>query len=251
MAKYMKKMDQDLRGLCDEGSNSLSPLEKKRVEEWKEGKKGYVKIKGRKDVHGNGLEEILKRDIEKMKEEREKIEDVDKMLAEGIARKHFFLLHTNIYARIEESDWYVPAEISMVKFSVREGVVNVIQAFPEAGPIPLGYRRVCMESSAMGHMIPLADEQKDEENVHVKSDYQIMEDIETLLDGTDTVFCMAEMIDQCKGVMRTISTRRSLKNPVKKFLDLPELFYKLVNSSPLGMVVPSRGILETELNRER
>lgn len=49
-----------------------------------------MKIKGRKDVHGNGLEEILKRDIQKMKEEREKIEDVDKMLAEGIARKRFF-----------------------------------------------------------------------------------------------------------------------------------------------------------------
>ena len=97
----------------------------------------------------------------------------------------------------------------------------------------------------------MGNDKKEEENVHVKSDYLILEDIQALLGGTDTVFCMPERLNQCKGVMKTISERRSLENPVKKFMELPELFYQLVNSSQHGMEVPSRGLIERELNSER
>ena len=246
MANNTNDINKELRELelCDEGYGSLSPI-KKKVKQGKEGKRGKL------DSHGRPLEEIQKRDEKKKKEAKDQSDAVATMVAEAITRKHFFLLHTNIFGKIEETGWYVPAEISVVKFSISEGIVKVIQAFPEAGTIPLGYRRLCMETSSMGHKIPFADDKKEEKNVEVKSDYLIIEDIEALLGGTDTVFCMPESIEQSKGVMRTISERRSLLNPIKRFLELPELFYQLVNSSELGKVVPSRGLLETELNRER
>ena len=44
-----------------------------------------------------------------------------------------------------------------------------------------------METSSKYHMIPY--DKKEEEDVQVKSDYLIIEDIEALLAGTDTVVC--------------------------------------------------------------
>ena len=246
MEKYTEEINKELRELefCDEGYSSLSPI-KKKVKQGKEGKRGKL------DSHGRPLEEIQKRDEKKKKEAKDQSDAVATMVAEAITRKNFYLLETNIFMKFDESSLYVPAEISLVKFSIHEGIKAIYQAFPEAGIVPLGYKRLCMETSSRGHKIPLADDKKEEENVRVKSDYLILEDIQALLGGTDTVFCMPERLDQCKGVMKTISERRSLENPVKIFMELPELFYQLVNSSQHGMEVPSRGLIERELNRER
>ena len=103
----------------------------------------------------------------------------------------------------------------------------------------------------MCHKIPLTNQDKEKEKMKVKSDYRVLEELEAHLDGADTVFCMPERMEECEGVLKTICERSSLANPVKKFLNLTELFFKLVNSSQNGIVVPSRGILEGELNSER
>ena len=246
MANNTNDINKELRELelCDEGYGSLSPI-KKKVNQGKEGKRGKL------DSHGNPLEEIQKRDEKKKKEAKDQSEAVATMVAEAITRKPYYLLESNIFTKVDESALYVPAEISLVKFSIHEGIIAVYQAIPEAGIVPLGYRRQCLETSSRGHKIPLGNDKKEEENVRVKSDYLILEDIQALLAGTNTVFCMPERLDQCKGVMKTISERSYLENPVKNFMELPELFYQLVNSSQHGMEVPSRGLIEEELNRER
>ena len=207
MEKYTEEINKELRELelCDEGYRSLSPI-KKKVKQGKEGKRGKL------DCHGRPLEDIQKRDEKKKKEAKDQSDAVATMVAEAITRKHFFLLHTNIFGKIEETGWYVPAEISVVKFSISEGIVKVIQAFPEAGTIPLGYRRLCMETSSRGHMIPY--DKKEEEDVQVKSDYLIIEDIEALLAGTDTVVCgmsSSQMTFESQTRMRSAAILASVR----------------------------------------
>ena len=87
--------------------------------------------------------------------------------------------------------------------------------------------------------------------VETKSDYRILEEIQEYLDGEDSVFVMTDRKEECQGVLTTISSRSSVANPIKKYLQLPELFYMLVNQSQAGIVVPCRAILEQELDSER
>ena len=226
--------------------------------------KNYNGGKGGYDKLQKSLMIIKKRDEERAREVKDKIDavaiSVEKAaLAGTLETKKFNIIETNIFAKIEESGEYIPAEISIAKFSLKEGVVQVYHAFPKAGVIPLGYKRVCMESSNKGHKIPLDDMSAVESNVinnnkvefQQKSDGQIFKDILVHLAKTEEVFCMPEKLAQCEGVFRTISNRSSLEVPVIKFLPLPELLFRLGNSSKEGQMIPSVGVAEGELDSER
>jgi len=269
---WKNKSNQELVGLCDKGWTSLSPKEKKKYEDMKEEaksrdmgtgnqgrerRKGEVRIEGGYDSLGNPLADIKRRDQERAREVRDKVDSVATMVENGslagtLETTTFNIIESNVFVKIEEDKVYVPAEISIAKFSLREGVVEVYQAFPRAGAIPLGYKRECLESSNHGHKIPLedmavmdADVSNNNNNKTVefqpKTDGQIAKDIVAHLAGTDAVL----------GVLHTIINRSSLRMPVIKFLPLPELFYKLANSSKEGEKIPSAGITESELNSER
>ena len=242
----------EIKQLANEGL--LAPqVKKKMFQEWMEEKDENVKvmIAGKYDANGKQLSEVMKKENEKHKEEMEEVEEVAKIVAEGLTRKCFHLLEVNFFTKVDESSTFVPAEISVVKFCIKEGIVSLYHAFPEAGVIPLGAKWECMRNSAKSHQIPLEKFMKEELKVDTKSDYRILEEIEEYLDGEDSVFVMTERKDQCQGVLNTISSRSSVASPVKKYLQLPELFYKLVNQAGMVVVVPYVSILEQELNNER
>ena len=261
MENYFKKEEKgllmamnsmEIQQLANEGR--LAPLVKKKMfQEWMEEKQENVKvmIAGKYDANGKQLSEVMKKENEKHKEEMEEVEEVAKIVAEGLTRKCFHLLEVNFFTKVDESSTFVPAEISLTKFSLKEGIVSLYHAFPEAGVIPLGAKWECIRNSAKSHQIPLEKFMKEELKVDTKSDYRILEEIEEFLDGEDSVFVMPERKDQCQGVLNTISSRSSVASPIKKFLQLPELFYMLVNQSQAGIVVPCRAILEQELDSER
>ena len=100
-------------------------------------------------------------------------------------------------------------------------------------------------------MEPLEIQVEDTVEFRLKSDAQIFKDLSAHLAGTDAVFCMPERLAQCEGVLRTISTSSSLVMPVTRFLPLPELLYRLANSSKEGPMIPSSGVSERELESER
>ena len=136
--------------------------------------------------------------------------------------------------------------------------MKVYQSFTVPGEIPIGYKRLCMESSKDGHKIPL---EIDIEQLNMKtekftefkqrSDLQILQDIVEFLSGDEIVFCMPERTAQCEGVLRTISNRSKLILPKIKILSLPELLFRLSNSSKEGTVLPTSNMAEIELEKER
>jgi len=275
---WKDKSNQELMVLCDQGWQALSPVEKRRFEDMKEEfkkndpgatekerRKGEVRIEGGYDSLGNSLVGIKKRDLERIKEERDKISAIKNMvdraaLAGTLESAQFNIIETNVFVKIPEDKVYVPAEISVAKFSLQEGLIKVYQAFPEAGKIPLGYKRQCMENSNKGHKIPLEKEAMEpmdcqvEDNVEFKQtlDRKILDDISHHLSGADLVFCMPEMMAQCEGILRTIANRCSsyIMSSIM-FVPLPELLFMLANKSQEGLMIPTPGLAERELESER
>jgi len=264
--------------LCDQGWQALSPVEKRRFEEMKEEfkkkdpeanekerRKGEVRIEGGYDSLGNSLVGIKKRDLERIKEEKDKINAIKNLvdraaLAGTLESAQFNIIGTNVFVKIPEDKVFVPAEISIAKFSLHEGLVKVFQAFPEAGKIPLGYKRQCLENSNKGHKIPLEKDIMEpmdcqvEDNVEFKQtpDRKIIADISQHLSGADIVFCMPEMMAQCEGVLSTIANRcSSYVLSSIMLVPLPELLYILANKSQEGIMIPTPGVAERELESER
>lgn len=275
---WKDKSNQELMVLCDQGWQALSPVEKRRFEDMKEEfkkkdpeatekdrRKGEVRIEGGYDSLGNSLVGIKKRDLERIKEEKDKIDAVKNVveraaLAGTLESAQFNIIETNVFVKIPEDKIYVPAEISIAKFSLQEGLIKVYQAFPEAGKIPLGYKRECLENSNKGHKIPLEKEAMEPMNCQVEDnvefnqtlDRKILQDISNHLSGADIVFCMPEMMAQCEGILRTIANRCSsfIMSSIM-FVPLPELLYMLANKSQEGIMIPTPGVAERELESER
>ena len=91
MPAWKNKNNQELMALCDKGWTSLSPIDKRKYEVMKEEansrdsgagtqgrerRKGEVRVEGGYDSLGNPLVEIRRRDLERAREEREKIDSV-------------------------------------------------------------------------------------------------------------------------------------------------------------------------------
>ena len=230
----------------------------------KEPLKGSIRITGRYDCNGKPLEEVLNRDEKSVKEYKEKVKAVGRMVASAVTADtiksaYFYVMETNVFAKIDEEGVFVPAEISVAKFSLLEGLVSVYQAFPSAGVVPLGYKRECIENSNKGHKIPLMKKPmnhlermlEDCVEFDVKEDGDIFNELSKFLSATDTVFCMPDKVAQCEGVLTTMSIRSTLLMPVRRFLDLPQLLFRLVNSTKEGVKIPSLGLFERELESER
>jgi len=272
VAGWKYKSNQELVGLCSKGWKALSPEQKNNFDKRenkantadsnnrrKERKEGGV---GRYDSHGNPLVSIKKRDAERVKMIEDKVKAVSAMVEKAsrsgtIETIEFNILETHVFVKIEEKELYVPAEISIAKFSLQEGVSKVFHAFPEAGPIPLGYKRECMDNIKKVHKIPydkgaIKVHGEDDVECNHSTNTQILKDISEHLTGTEKiVFCMPERLAQCEGVLRTLCDRSSLKMPVDKFLPLPELLFMLANSSKEGNRVPSAGVAEGLLDSEK
>ena len=62
----------------------------------------------------------------------------------------FYLLHTNVFCLTAEGG-VVPAELSLARVSLRQGVEEMYQEFIEPGTLPKGYRADCTENSTATH----------------------------------------------------------------------------------------------------
>ena len=140
---WKDKSNQELMVLCDKGWTELSPEGKRKFEDMKaeyknkdpealekERRKGEVRIAGGYDHLGNPLVDIRRRDQERTNEVRDKIEAVANMveraaLAGTLETAQFNIIETNVFVKIPEDKVFVPAEISIAKFSLREGVMKV------------------------------------------------------------------------------------------------------------------------------
>ena len=124
----------------------------------------------------------------------------------------------------------VPAEMSLVRMSLRYGVEETYHVFIEPGQIPKGYRADCTENSSATHKIPL-------DLALFNSNYQeILEDVlEFLLSLPDSeelppLYCLPKYKRQNQMVLAWLLERAEedlAKEVDFKLYSLPVLLYEL------------------------
>ena len=171
------------------------------------------------DTRGRRLEEVAKRDREVVEEARSKVASAEEIVTKAerngtIEETSFFIMHANIFVRTPEDGFVVPAEIALIKFSIEEGVAEApLQFFPAPGKIPSGYKWSCMETSEVHHKIPLypdtpsTDKTLTGAELVYTDDEDILDGIQSFLEGCGTVFCMPENEEDCRGVLEALTNR--------------------------------------------
>ena len=119
---WKDKSNQELMVLCGQGWEALSPQQRRRFEDMKaeynnkdpearerERLKGEVRIEGGYDTHGNSLVGIKKRDLERIREVKDKIDAVTNMvenaaLSGTLETTKFYVMETNVFVKIDGSD---------------------------------------------------------------------------------------------------------------------------------------------------
>ena len=226
--------------------------------------------KGGFDSMGRSLSKLAKKaEQHKLEIENMKL-DVKNMVDEAIGSHQvedscYYLIHTNVFCITAEGG-VVPAELSLMRISMRNGIEETFHVFLDPGAIPKGYRADCVENAEATHKIPL-------DLVYLDGNYKkILEDIlEFLLtaesDGLPPLFCLPKHNRQNQLVLEWLLTRyrSDLASEVNfRLYSLPVLLYELVrednrsvsksfstfSASSFDSRVPTITIAEAQLDRD-
>ncbi|XP_076274872.1 protein maelstrom homolog isoform X2 [Rhynchophorus ferrugineus] len=117
------------------------------------------------------VDTILKQKKEKDYADQKAKNDIYEVLsvayAKGeLATKEFFVIDINIFCHCETSNRYYPAEISVLKFNIKDGVVeaNLFYSMVDSGPLPAGYKCIAKSHSDMTHLLPVPFEKNAPDN---------------------------------------------------------------------------------------
>ena len=191
---------------------------------------------------------------------------VRKLKVDEIQKKDLFVIQSQIFAKTEEANpQYVPAEISLARFSLSDGIKEVYHAFPRPGPVPLGYKRACLENSAKNHKIPLelvSEEDDDGDTTRYgkySEDEEILEQMMNILNGEHFLFTLPEFEKEITGVLEVLMKRSGRKLSSVNILSLPLLMFELANkpgsegteAQGQECFIPVESVAEREFEKEK
>jgi len=240
------------------------------MRESREAMGGWV-VKGGYDSYGRPLELLVNRTRQEAIQQDNMKNDIKTMVDKALMNQKvedevFYLFHTNIFCITAEGR-VVPAEMSLARISLRQGVQETYHVFIEPGPIPKGYRADCTENSNATHKIPL-------DLAMFNSNYQeIVEDVlEFLLSLSGSgdlppLYCLPKYKRQNQMVLSWLLDRvdEDLAKEVNfKLYSLPVLLYELAREenkstntslslssiSGCDTKVPTISIAEVQLGRD-
>ncbi|XP_032783335.1 protein maelstrom homolog [Daphnia magna] len=147
----------DVISVCSPLWNELSSEEKAKYHQKAKDGDGLVKEE-RCDTRGVPLNLKAKEEQKKVSEKDELLQRVEDMVSylatQGTLENHYFYLaHFNIAVATSEGE-YPPCEISIVKFSLLDGIARYYHEFIEPGQIRLGYANEAKIHSESTHQIP-------------------------------------------------------------------------------------------------
>jgi len=272
-----QRTNPDLEGVSkEELVKKCSPLwckmtaeEKKRISKknWNTSPQAPV---GGLDSYGRPLSQLVNRaQKEKMEMDAMKAEIkfiIDKAIDnQSLEDTVFYILHTSVFCLTAEGG-VVPAELSIARMSLKEGVHEIYHVFIDPGMPPKGYMAECIETAEATHKIPL-------DLPNSKRNYQeIVEDlIEFLLDHSEDlppIYCLPKFNRQNKLVLDWLLSkiRQDFATEIKfRFLSLPVLLYELAREDNRSIInssfsvstfsgydfkVPTISIAEAQLGRD-
>lgn len=167
-----------------------------------------------------------------------KREDTGKSL-DGIKDQHWYFIKFQTFCKSDVNPdkdydydpYFVLAEVALIEYSLREGIINEYNSFIKPNKIPLGYTSQCMDCSKEEHQIPLYGFNQ------VKKTYsEIYKDIERFLKKKKEnnfevlLFCMEKYIDATNFGLKFLYNNTPISNdgfPFTKIYDLENLVVNL------------------------
>ena len=180
-----------------------------------------------------------------------------------IQKKDIFVIQSQVFAKTEEEcPKYVPAEISLARFSLCDGIKEVYHAFPRPGTVPLGYKWACLQNSAKTHKIPLEFFSEAEvdtagsEHGKYTEDGEILDQMMNILDGENFLFTLPEFEKEITGVLETLKKKSGRELSSLNILSLPLLLFELANkpgseAHDQESFLPFESVAERELEKEK
>lgn len=85
---------------------------------------------------------------------------------DAMASETFFVIHCNIFCHYPPADHYVPAEIAVLRFSLKDGFKeeNIFHYIVKPGGLPVGYKFEAKNHSDETHLIPIPFEDDENDN---------------------------------------------------------------------------------------
>lgn len=171
----------DVAVAADPEWKKLNPEERKRYEtmakQWKVDQRQTADKYTTLGTRYQAVDEKLRREEEEKKIMDQTIETEIASLQSkrALMEKKFYVIHVNYYCQLDAGNGvFIPAEISVVEFSLGSGVIREYHTFVKAS-IPSGYRYAAMSHSDETHEIPV-DFDKGEKNP-----LKILHDIKSFL----------------------------------------------------------------------
>ncbi|XP_067144637.1 protein maelstrom homolog [Centruroides vittatus] len=153
------------------------------------------------------------------REEEEKAEEAMKFVeryishmdsADEIKDTAFFIMLFNVLCCTDDNE-YIPLEVGITKYSIKEGIEDYFHTFIDAGRIPLGYSRAAMQHSDETHKIPTSKFELSESN-YLKICRSIENFVESRGKEIAPVFCLEENIKQNQGCLDWLCKRANYYN---------------------------------------
>jgi len=286
--QWRNKSNAELVSLCSPMWKALSPEEKQIYEEMKRNydstdqsdqqrKKGEVRDGGY-DTHGRSLKEIKRRDEEMKEAEQKKVEKIHSLVAGAmtgnkLANKVFFLIEVNTFcddipALAEENlpphkqtkKETIPAEISICKFSLEDGVKDeqIKHFFIKPGKFSRGFSFIVKKEIMATHKID--SEQEDDfyldykpqaigKEAAAKRHYEtilrsILKFLDPSMNDTDLgvgspnkpiLFTMPGSVSRCEKSLlwlyQKLNKNVEVEDIPMAILELPQLFHELAYAS--------------------
>ncbi|XP_023243498.1 protein maelstrom homolog [Centruroides sculpturatus] len=177
----------------------------------------------------------LSNSLRTVREEQEKTEEAVKYVERFISQMNsvdevketsFFIMVFNVLCCTDDGE-YIPLEVGITKYSIKEGIEDYFHTFIDAGRIPLGYGLTAMQHSYQTHKIPTSKFELSESNY-----LKICKSIEKLVNSgikeIAPVFCLEESIKQNEGCLDWLCKKATYYNIQNiKYYNLVHLLMEL------------------------
>ncbi|XP_071441729.1 protein maelstrom homolog [Hetaerina americana] len=244
--------------LCSPLWQNMSPEEKKVYEDM--AKKEKLRMKGMEvkfTTTGLQVSEVER-------EERERVENCNRMKEEikntvqglsltGLLEKKFYFIHVNYFCECDGQD-FIPAEIGVSRFSLKDGVSECYHSIVAPGNLPIGYTFKAQKHSEETHGVPIPPSDIGE------SDFaKIFDDLYYFVTGSSvngvkpTLYTLNEFEPCVANFLQKLTDAAGIESKVFKVYDFVQLFFELRNKAASfsgGEGFPVYSISEAEIETD-
>jgi len=213
--------------------------------------------RGGLDSYGRPLEMLLSREAQEQAETLMMQEEIRGWVEDGarsgdLPQCQFYIIQANVFCLTDEGG-VVPAEISLARVSLANGVEEVYHQLIHPGPLPLGYRADCIYNASKTHKIPL-------DMVEANQNYSsILAGITSFVGRTASgqvppVYILPKFRFQTQKVVTWLQEKANqVSNTLNNLFNLPCLLFHMARVGkeiPGCVYVPTENLAEVQLDRD-